>query len=402
MQYKYVAYNPSGEMVKGTMEADSEQRAEEKLWKSEMTILTLKEKKASASLKEQLPSIYGVKRPDIVNFSRDLNALLSSGIGIYPALTMLYDRAIKTSFKNLIRELLVSVETGGKFSDACAEHPGIFSPFYIRMMKVGEEIGNLENMLDQVTVQMIKEDEIKKKVKGAMTYPAIVLIVAIGAIVALITFVVPAMSGLFDQFGGELPLTTRLMVSLSDFFSSNKLILFAGTVLLIGGSMMYFRTPRGKRTKDTIVLKIPVVSRVVIMGYMARTARNMALLISGGVTITDILDLIVETSENVHFKKAFATIRSDVSEGQLLSQAMKNQPLVPAMMYQVIGVGELTGRLEPNLESAADFYARETDSAVERATGMLTPVMTIGLGGMVALIALSVYQPIYGIAGQIQ
>jgi len=135
---------------------------------------------------------------------------------------------------------------------------------------------------------------------------------------------------------------------------------------------------------------------------MARTARNMALLISGGVTITDILDLIVETSDNVHFKDAFSRIRYDVSEGQLLSQAMKNQPLVPAMMYQVVGVGELTGRLEPNLEATADFYQRETDSAVARATGMMTPIMTIGLGGMVALIALSVYQPIYGIAGQIQ
>jgi len=402
MEYKYVAYKPSGEMVKGIVEADSEQRAEEKLWKSEMTILTLKEKKTSTSLKEQLPSIFGVKRPDIVNFSRDLNALLSSGIGIYPALTMLHERATKASMKKLILELVVSVETGLKFSDACAEHPDIFSPFYIRMMKVGEEVGNLESMLEQVTVQMIKEDEIKKKVKGAMTYPAMVLIVAIGAIVALITFVVPAMSGLFDQFGGELPVTTRMMVALSDFFNSNKLILFVGAVLLIGGSILYFRTPRGKRTKDTIMLKIPIVSRVVIVGYMARTARNMALLISGGVTITDILDLIVETSDNVHFKDAFSRIRYDVSEGQLLSQAMKNQPLVPAMMYQVVGVGELTGRLEPNLEATADFYQRETDSAVARATGMMTPIMTIGLGGMVALIALSVYQPIYGIAGQIQ
>jgi len=169
MEYKYVAYKPSGEMVKGIVEADSEQRAEEKLWKSEMTILTLKEKKAGTSLKEQLPSIFGVKRPDIVNFSRDLNALLSSGIGIYPALTMLHERATKASMKKLILELVVSVETGLKFSDACAEHPDIFSPFYIRMMKVGEEVGNLESMLEQVTVQMIKEDEIKKKVKGAAT-----------------------------------------------------------------------------------------------------------------------------------------------------------------------------------------------------------------------------------------
>jgi type IV pilus assembly protein PilC len=402
MLYRYVGYKPSGEVVKGTLEADSERKAEEALWKSELTIITLKKTRALPSMKEMLPSIFAVKRTEIINFTRDLHTLLSAGIGIYPSLTMLHERAAKASFKQLIRDILVSVETGNTFSDACAEHPDVFSPFYLRMTKVGEEIGNLEHMLEQITVQMTKEAEIRKKVKGALTYPAFVLVIAVGAIAALVTFVVPAMSGLFDQIGGELPLLTKIMVAISDFTTDNILYLFLAMVALIGGSLLYFRTPRGKRTKDTIMLKIPVINQVLIKGFMARTARNMAILLSGGVTITDALDLVIETSDNVHFEAAFIRVRSDVNDGLLLSQAMKNQPIFPALLYQVVGVGELTGRLEPNLESAADFYETETDAAVARATGMLTPILTIGVGGLVAIIAISVYQPIYGLAGQIQ
>jgi len=403
MLYSYVGYKSSGEIVKGTLEADSEKGAEEALWKFELTIITLKKKMmALPSVQELLPTLFAVKRAEIINFTRDLHTLLGAGIGIYPCLTMLHERATRASFKKLIRDILVSVEQGNTLSDACAEHPDVFSPFYLRMTKVGEEIGNLEHMLEQITVQMTKEAEIRKKVKGALTYPAFVLVIAACAVAALVTFVVPAMSGLFDQIGGDLPLLTKIMVAISDFVTGNILYLFLAMVGLIGGSLLYFRTPRGKRTKDAIMLKIPVIKQVIIKGFMARTARNLSILLGGGVTITDALDLVIETSDNVHFEAAFIRVRNDVNDGLLLSQAMKNQPIFPALLYQVVGVGELTGRLEPNLESAANFYETETDSAVARATGMLTPILTIGMGGMVAVIALSVYQPIYGLAGQIQ
>lgn len=404
MLYSYVGYKASGEIVKGTLEADSEQQAEESLWKSELTILTLTKKRAIISVREQLPSIFGVKRTEVLNFTRDLHVLLDAGIGIYPALTMLLERTTRPSFKKLIRDILLSVETGSTFSEACAQHPKIFSPFYLRMTKVGEEIGNLEQMLGSVTVQMVKEDEIRKKVKSAMIYPAFVMLVAIGAVAALVTFVVPAMSGLFEQIGrdAELPLLTRMMVALSDFVTGNILYLFIGAVVLIGGSIVYFRTQRGKRTMDTILLKIPIIKNVIIKGFMARTARNLAIMTGGGVTIVESLDLIIQTSDNVHFRNAFIEVRRGVGDGLLLSQAMKNQPIFPPLLYQVVGVGELTGKLEPNLNSAADFYESETDTAVQRATSMLTPILTLFVGGIVAIIGISVYSPIYSMAGQIK
>jgi type IV pilus assembly protein PilC len=155
-------------------------------------------------------------------------------------------------------------------------------------------------------------------------------------------------------------------------------------------------------TKDSMMLKTPIIKEVNLQGAMARTTRNMALLLGGGIAITDALDLIVQTTDNHILKKAFQQLRSDVNDGLLLSQALKNQEIFPTLIGQVVGVGELTGKLEPNLVSIADFYETETDRAVSKATMMLTPIMTILIGGIVAVIALSVYQPMYGIAGQLE
>jgi len=402
-RFSYVGYKPNGERVKGELEADSEKTAESTLWKSEITVVNLKEKKKLLPpIQELLPSLYAVKTEEIINLNRDLYTLLNAGIGIYPSLTMLYERTSKTSMKSLIQDILQSVESGSSFSEACAKHPKLFSPFYIRMTKVGEEIGNLEQMLQQISVQMTKEAEIKRKIKGAMTYPMIVLTFAVLAVVGLVTFLIPAMKGLFEQMGGELPFLTKIMVAVSDFTKGNILYLAIGAFLIIGGTIWYFRTPRGKRTKDSMILKTPLIKDVNIKGAMARTTRNMALLLGGGISITDALDLIVQTSDNHIFKEAFQQLRSDVNDGLLLSQAMKNQEIIPTLISQVVGVGELTGKLEPNLISIADFYETETDRAVAQATQMLTPIMTVVIGGIVAVIALSMYQPMYGIAGQLQ
>ena len=403
MRFSYAGYKSNGEQIKGDLEADSQKAAEATLWKSEITISTLKEKKRILPpVQELLPSLYAVKTEEIVNLNRDLYTLLDAGIGIYPSLTMLYERTSKTSMKSLIQDILQSVESGSSFSEACAKHPKLFSPFYIRMTKVGEEIGNLEQMLRQISIQMVKDAEIKRKIKGAMTYPMIVLTVAVLAVIGIMTFLVPAMKGLFDQMGGQLPFLTQAMVTISDFTKGNILYILIGIFLLIGGTIWYFRTPRGKMTKDSIMLKTPIIKEVNLKGALARTTRNMALLLGGGISITDALDLIVQTSDNHIFKNAFQQLRSDVSDGLLLSQAIKNQEIFPTLIAQVIGVGELTGKLEPNLISIADFYETETDRAVAKATQLLTPIMTIVIGGIVAVIALSMYQPMYGIAGQIQ
>ncbi|MBE0415113.1 MAG: type II secretion system F family protein [Dehalococcoidia bacterium] len=402
MQYQYVAYRAGGAVVTGTLEADSEQRAEELLWQSDMTVLSLKKKKTYPSVRQIFPTIFGVKRDDVINFSRDLSTLLGSGIGILPAITMLYERTSKASMKKLVRDLLVSVETGSSYSEACAKHPAVFSPFYIRLARVCEEIGNLEQMLRQITVQMSKEAAIMSKVRGAMAYPAFVLVIAILAVVVLMTFVVPAIEGLFVEVGGgQLPIVTRIIVAVGDFFSANIIWIIVGVIVVIGGVMWYLKTPHGKRTKDSLVLKIPMIKDVIIRGTMSRMARNLATLIGGGITLREALDLVIETTDNHTFKEALSNVRSDVHSGQLFSKAMMDYPIFPPMLTQVVAVGEQSGRLEANLETVADFYESETDKAISRATGMLAPALVIVVGGIVALIAISMISPIYNLAGQI-
>jgi type IV pilus assembly protein PilC len=402
MRYKYVGHKPNGEAVKGEIEADSEKKAEDTLWRSEITITSLKAQKQSRlSIEELFPSLYAIKTDEIINFNRDLHTLLNAGIGIYPSLTMLYERTTKKSMKSLIQDILQSVESGSSFSEACEKHPKIFSPFYVRMTKVGEEIGNLEQMLDQISVQMTKDMEVKRKIKGAMMYPSMVLVMAILAVIGMLTFLIPAMKGLFNNIGGKLPPLTNAMIKMSDFVKGDWWELLLGAFVIIGAFVWYGKTPRGKIARDTFILKIPILKDVNIKGTMARTTRNMALLLGGGISITDALDLIIQTSDNHVYKKAFMQLRSDVNDGLLLSQAMKNQDIFPTLISQVVGVGELTGKLEPNLEAIADFYETETDRAVARATQMLTPLMTILIGGLVLVIALSMYQPMYSIAGQL-
>ena len=402
MRYNYVGYKSNSERLKGKIEADSEKKAEDALWRSELTIASLKEHRRNTPTMDQLlPSLYAIKTEEIINFNRDLHTLLSAGIGIYPSLTMLYERTTKKSMKSLIQDILQSVESGNSFSEACEKHPKTFSPFYIRMAKVGEEIGNLEQMLQQISVQMNKEMEVKRKVKGAMMYPSIVLVIAVLAVIGMLTFLIPAMKGLFTNIGGKLPPLTTAMIKASDFVKGDWWELAIGAFVIIGSFVWYGKTARGKITKDTVLLKIPILKDVNIKGTMARTTRNMALLLGGGISITDALDLIIATSDNHVYKKAFTQLRSDVNDGLLLSQAMKNQPIFPSLISQVVGVGELTGKLEPNLEAIADFYETETDRAVARATQMLTPIMTILIGALVMVIALSMYQPMYAIAGQL-
>jgi type IV pilus assembly protein PilC len=235
-----------------------------------------------------------------------------------------------------------------------------------------------------------------------MVYPSMVLAMAVLAVIGMFIFLIPAMKNLFNTIGGKLPPLTSAIIKISDFLKGNWWELLIGAFVIIGAFIWFGKTPRGKMAKDSFMLKVPILKEVNIKGTMARTTRNMALLLGGGISITDALDLIIQTSDNHIYKKAFIQLRSDVNDGLLLSQAMKNQKIFPILISQVVGVGELTGKLEPNLEAIADFYETETDRAVARATQMLTPVMTILIGGLVLVIALSMYQPMYSIYGQLQ
>jgi len=338
----------------------------------------------------------------VVTFARDMATLLSSGIAIIPALHMLYGRTEKTGMKKVVRDLIAAIETGSPFSDACARHPKVFSPFFLRMTRVGEEIGNLEQMLREITIHMEKEAAVASKVKGAMIYPTFVIAIAFVASGVVFGFVMPAMSGLFDAYGGDLPIFTRMLLGFSDFVRSTMVYGMLGLVCLVGIGWWYFKTPQGKRKKDAIFWHIPMLGKIIIMGTMSKLARSIAVLIRGGITLTEALQLVIQTTDHIAMKEALVKVHADVHAGQSMSQALLQQPVFPPLFSQVVGVGEQSGRLEANLETMADFYETETDRAVSRATSMLGPALVIGVGVAVGFIALSVITPIYDLMGQIE
>ena len=402
MWFKYVAYNGEGDMTTGEVEADSEHRAEDVLWQSNLTIISLQKKLAAPSLDEALPIFSRVSRNDVIAFARDMATLLGSGIAIIPALHMLYGRTEKTGMKKVIRQLIGDVETGSPFSEACARHPRVFSPFFMRMTRVGEEVGNLELMLREITVHMEKEGAIASKVRGAMIYPAFVIAVAFVAAGVVFGFVIPALSGLFEAYGGDLPIFTRMLLALSDFIRAAIVYIVLGVACFLVLGWWYIKTPGGKRRRDSTLWRLPVLGKIAVMGAMSRLARTIAVLIRGGIPLTEALELVIQTTDHIPMKEALVKVRSDVHSGESMSQALLEQPVFPPLFSQVVGVGEQSGRLEANLETMADFYETETDRAVSRATSMLGPSLVIAVGVVVGFIALSVITPIYDLMGQIE
>jgi type IV pilus assembly protein PilC len=209
------------------------------------------------------------------------------------------------------------------------------------------------------------------------------------------------MSDLFNAYGGDLPIYTQVMLDASHFFRGNLMYIIPGFLALVGAVWLYFRSAEGKRQFQTLLWRIPVMGKVIIMGTMSRLARTIATLLRGGITLVESLDLVIETTDNVHINEALVKVRSDVHAGESMSRALIDQPVFPPLFSQVVGVGEQSGRLESNLEVLADFYEMETDKAISRATGMLGPALIVVVGLMVGFIALSVITPIYNLVGQV-
>ena len=401
MWFKYVACNTRGDMTTGTLEADSEQSAEQLLWQSDLTIISLDKKRTPPSLDEAMPFFSRVNRNDVVYFTRDMATLLGSGIAILPSLHMLYGRTTKNSMKKVVRQLIGAIETGSPFSEACAKFPSVFSPFYLRMTRVGEEIGNLEVMLREIVIQMEKEAAVSSKVRNAMIYPAFVLALAVVAMGVMIFFVLPAMSGLFTAVAGDLPIFTRIMLGFASFVRANILYVLLGLVALVGLGWLYFRGSKGKLRRDALIWRIPLIGNINIKGTMSKLARNIAILVRGGISLTEALDLVIMTTDNAPLRDALVRVRADVHAGESLSRALIEHPVFPPLFSQVVGVGEQSGRLEANLDVMADFYETEMDKAIARATGMLGPTLVVVMGLVVGFIALSIITPIYSLMGQI-
>jgi type IV pilus assembly protein PilC len=401
LAYRYVAFTPSGEQAKGLIDAGSEGAAEQVLWERGYRIVTLRATRSLPRLDEIFPTLFSVKTREIITLSRQMATLIESGIAVMPALELLRRQAGR-SLSRVLGDVIDAVKQGAALSDALRKHSQVFPPIYGRMIAVGERTGSLDVVLRQLATHLEKEQAIIKRVRGALAYPAFVILLAIGVVAIVVTTALPPLMNLFEEFDAELPLPTKILLAVSHY--ANAYWLHASVVLvvvaIIGG--VYVRQPKGRRQLDYALLRMPLLGSIVVLSNAARFSGTTAILLRAGIPVSEVVNLAIDTTGNRIVRERLREVEEQLLRGEGLSKPLADSKIFPPMLVQMVEVGEETGTLDGNLETMAEFYASQVDERISAVTGMITPALTLIVGAMVALIALSIIMPMYEIMGSIQ
>ena len=400
-EFSWEARGRTGELRAGTMVAENAEAVNTRLRKQNLNPVKVKKKPYAINIKVGT----GVDTKDLVTFTRLFATMIDAGLPLVQCLDILANQQPKPAFSAVLKDIKNSVEGGSTFSDALRKHPRIFDELFVNLIQAGEAGGILDNILSRLSIYLEKRQKLVRQVKGALSYPTIVFFIAIGVMAVMLTFVIPAFENMFAEFGGgkdALPALTRFMVALSHGFITYLPIT---VVLAIGvgtGFTYLLKTPKGRKVFDTTLLKLPVMGNVLQKISVARFTRTLGTLLQSGVPILDALEICAKTSGNVRIESGIMHVRQRISEGQSMAEPLTEAKVFPEMVVQMIGVGEQTGALDQMLNKIADFYEEETDVAVASMTSMLEPIMMVGIGGMVGVVLVSMYLPIFELAGNIK
>ena len=402
MDYRYLGYSREKKVVEGTVVAASQEAAVQLLTGQGYQVLSLKPVVAfMPSWEKILPSLLRVKPESIILFSRQLALLIESGTDIVTSLELLQAQASHRGFKKVLGDVVSDLRGGNQLSVALDKHPEVFPQIYRRSLSVGERTGSLETVLRQVADYMEKEVTAKKEVKNALVYPVIVSIVAVVVIAVLVTFVLPAFTSLYSALGAELPLPTRILLTGVGWLNSYGLHILVVLVIAVALAFTYIKTPAGRYQRDRLSLRLPLVGRVNLLNELARCCRSMALLFHAGLPLPEIMSLIIDGSSNKVIADALRGVHQDMLRGEGLSQPMaKNESFLP-MMVQMVRVGEETGNLYVTLLAVAETYETEAADKTRSLIALIQPAMTVGIGLIVAFIAVSLVSAMYSVYGQI-
>ncbi len=336
-----------------------------------------------------------ITNKDLMVFTRQMATMLDAGLPIIQGLEMLSSQNENKSFKKVLKEVKEDVEQGRTFPDALKKHPKVFDTLYVNLIAAGEVAGIMAGVMTRLAEHIEKAEALKQKVKAAMKYPMIVTGVAFAIMAGMMIYVIPSFQTIFNNMGSALPAPTQFLVDMSEFFIANKLYIFGGLFLFIFIFKKWKATIWGRRQWDTFMIKVPVFGDLIKKVAVARFARTMSTLLSAGVNLLEALDVVAKSSGNYIIEKALIKVRKAVSEGRSLTQPLNETGVFPALVVQMIGVGENAGALDIMLTKIADFYDEEVDAAVEGLTSMIEPIMMVGLGGMVGGMIVVMYLPIF-------
>jgi type IV pilus assembly protein PilC len=399
-EFVWEARARTGEVRKGAMEAESEDAVNQRLRAQQLQPTKVKKKGKEFSF--QIGS--GVSPKDIVTFTRLFATMIDAGLPIVQCLDILQGQTDNKIFGNVLRDVKASVEQGATFSDSLRRHPKVFDHLYVNLVQAGEVGGILDTILNRLAVYIEKSMKLKRQVRGAMMYPAIVIVVFFGVLSILLIFVIPGFEKMFKDFGAkdELPVLTQIVMAISRGFVGNILYVFAGVAGLITALNYSYRTTTGRRRIHKLMLMAPVLGPVMRKIAVARFTRTLGTLLGSGVPILDALEIVAKTAGNMVVEEAILYTRIKISEGKNMAEPLTTTGVFPPMVVQMVGVGEQTGALDTMLNKIADFYEDEVDVAVSAMTSLIEPVMMVGVGGTVGVVLIAMYLPIFSIAGKIK
>ncbi|MFA5961147.1 MAG: type II secretion system F family protein [Parcubacteria group bacterium] len=406
MKVFYSAKSYSGETKAGELEVKNERDLAAQL-RSDGFILTsfkeLKTKEKSDAQVKLLDRFFSISLKDKLMFTRNLSVMVASGLPISRAVQNISLQTRNKGFRKILNSVFDDIQSGMTFADGLARYPAIFGDLFVNMIRVGESSGNLEEILEILSVQLEKEHNLMSKIKGAMTYPAVIVVAMIGIAVLMLTYILPKMMGVFADMDVQLPASTQFIIGMSNFLRAHSVMVAVSFVFLIIVARFLLTTEFGKKILGFAMINIPVVSNMVIKINCARFARIYSSLLRSGVPVVEALTIISNTLTNYYYKEATRAGIEDVQKGISLSKVIqKNTKVFPVLMAQMAQVGEETGKTETVLLKLAEFYEDEIDQISKNMSSIIEPVLMIFIGGAVGFFAISMLQPMYSLMDNIK
>jgi type IV pilus assembly protein PilC len=393
-QFKYVAVTAEGTKLRATTEAMSADALRNELLGRQLEVKKISEKKTFGKIEITKQK---VKRAEIMHFSRQIGAFVRAGIPIVDAIETVREGTTNDRFRAILLDVAEQIQTGIPFSEALARHRDVFPSYYIGILRSAEITGQLDVVLDQLSLYLERDLESRQKVKSALTYPAIILVMAIVTVVILVGFVMPRFTAFFKEFDAKLPLPTQMLLDFSDFTQQWWFAIIGVAGALILGGFLFLRTDTGKRTKDRFFLRLPLVGDVVQYAVIERFCRIISAMMKAGVPMPEAMQAAIEGANNKVYEDALIRVREQMLEGEGISGPIIQSQLFPPAATQMLKVGEETGTLDAQLDSAAAFYARELDYKLKRLTSLAEPAIIIFMGVVVGFVAVALVSAMYGV-----
>lgn len=402
-QFSYIARSIDGQEKKGIIEAADEREIARNLHQEGYIVVSIEQMRRGAAKFNFSLFSTKVDLKEKLFFCRNLQVMLAAGVSLPRAIGILEGQTKNKTFKSALTKIREEITKGTTFSESLKLYPKIFSDFFINMIKVGEETGTMENSLEVAMKQMEKDYELHSKVKGAMIYPAVILIVMLGIGILMLTTTVPQLQATFADLNAQLPASTQFIINLSDFLRANWLAVALAAIFAVVFFIRFGRTQSGKHLFDNLTLQLPIISPIVKNINTAYTLRNISSLAAAGVSLTRALEVAAGTLDNTNYKNALLDVKERIKKGEKFSDAIGLYgKIYPPTAIQMIAVGEETGETSTILEKLAEFYETEVSEATKNLTAVIEPVLMVIIGIAVGFFAISMIQPMYSMMNAVE